>query len=91
MYFKGSKIFLPLLKGIHTVNGLWNLIHAKVPIMQDATGKVAWVYLSKLVLELVEDQRKMGYLKERAGLVTDLSCGCIGAQMQLNICPGSRQ
>jgi hypothetical protein len=71
LYFKGSKIFLPLLKGIHNVNNLRNLIHAEVPIMQDATGKVAWIDLPKLVLELVGDERAMGYLKERAGLVTD--------------------
>jgi hypothetical protein len=71
LYFKGSKIFLPLLKGIHRVNNLRDLIHAEVPIMQDATGKVAWVDLPKMVLELVGDERTMGYLKERAGLITD--------------------
>jgi hypothetical protein len=71
LYFKGSKIFLPLLKGIHRVNNLRDLIHAEVPIMQDATGKVAWVDLSKMVLELVGNERTMGYLKERAGLITD--------------------
>jgi hypothetical protein len=48
-YFKGSKIFLPLLQGIHNVNGLRQLIHEEVPILQDESGKVAWVDLPKLV------------------------------------------
>jgi hypothetical protein len=41
LYFKGSKIFLPLLRENHNVNGLRKLIHEEVPmIMQDESGKV---------------------------------------------------
>jgi hypothetical protein len=61
LYFKGSKIFLPLLRGIHKVNGLRQLIHAEVLIMQDETGKVAWLDLLKLVQELIGDERSTGY------------------------------
>jgi hypothetical protein len=71
LYFKGSKIFLPLLRGIHNVNGLRQLIHAEVPIMQDKSGRVAWVDLPKLVQELISDECNTGYLKERAALSAD--------------------
>ncbi|GAQ92992.1 hypothetical protein KFL_012380020 [Klebsormidium nitens] len=71
LFYPGSGLLIPLLPSKGTVDGFREEIHAKNPIMQDESGKAAWLDLAKLVDEAISAERAHGFLQNRKDKAED--------------------
>lgn len=88
--YEGSKVFLPLYPSKGRVSDYRARIAAENPIIQNEDGTAAWLNLSLLVEEAIQNERAKGYLQSRRDLARETRFGSTGEAMEQSTGGASR-